>query len=109
MRKQVFLRRGVQESFFLRTDSGNRSERLQWEERVSSAIFETIKALEAAHLHFFIERTRPDTIRLSVTLVGERIEIDIFEDNHLEISRFHGDESIEGGAELLTRILQEQE
>lgn len=74
---------------------------------MSSAVFETIKALEAARLHFFIERTRPDTIRLSVTVVGERIEIDIFEDDHLEISRFRGDELIEGGAELLATILRD--
>jgi hypothetical protein len=72
---------------------------------VPNAVFETIKLLEKAHLHFFIERTRPDSIRLSVTIVGERVEIDIFEDNHLEISRFRGDESVEGGMDLLQRIL----
>jgi hypothetical protein len=76
---------------------------------VSSAIFNTIKAIEEANLHFFIERTRPDTVRLSVSLVGERIEIDIFEDDHLEISRFRGDESIEGGKELLAQILKTQQ
>lgn len=76
---------------------------------MSSAIFSTIKAIEDANLHFYIERTRPDTVRLSVTLVGERIEIDIFEDDHLEISRFHGDESIEGGKELLAQILEAQQ
>ncbi|SFK52866.1 hypothetical protein [Methylocapsa palsarum] len=75
---------------------------------MSSAIFDTIKALEAANVHFFIERTRPDTVRLSATFVGERVEIDIFEDNHLEISRFRGDESIEGGKELLMRILENE-
>jgi hypothetical protein len=72
---------------------------------MSSAIFDTIKALEKARLHFYIERTSPDTVRLNVTLVGERIEIDIFEDDHIEISRFRGDESIEGGEELLAQIL----
>ena len=72
---------------------------------MSSVIFNTIKALEKAHLHFYIERTRPDALRLNVTLVGERIEIEIFEDEHLEISRFRGDESIEGGEELLGQIL----
>ena len=39
---------------------------------MSSAVFETIKALEAARLHFFIMRTRPDALTLSVTIVGER-------------------------------------
>lgn len=72
---------------------------------MSSAIFETIKMLENAQLHFFIERTRPDSIRLNVTMVGERVEIDVFEDNHLEVSRFRGDESVEGGRDLLLRLL----
>jgi hypothetical protein len=73
---------------------------------MSSAIFETIRLLESARLHFFVERTRPDSIRLSVTMVGERIEIDIFEDNHLEISRFRGDERVEGGKDLLLELLK---
>jgi hypothetical protein len=71
-----------------------------------SAVFETMRLLEDARLHFFIERTRPDAIRLSVTMVGERMEIDIFEDDHLEISRFRGDESIEGGKDLLLQLLK---
>jgi hypothetical protein len=75
---------------------------------MSSAVFDTIRLLEGARLHFFIERTRPDAIRLSVTMVGERVEIDIFEDNHLEISRFRGDESVEGGQELLLRLLRSE-
>ena len=47
---------------------------------MASAVFKTMRMLEEARLHFFIERTRPDSIRLSVTLVGERVEIDVFED-----------------------------
>jgi hypothetical protein len=73
---------------------------------MSSAVFDTIRLLEKAELHFFIERTRPDSIRLSVTMVGERAEIDIFEDNHLEISRFRGDESVVGGMEVLLKLLK---
>ena len=38
-------------------------------------------------------------------IVGERIEIDIFEDDHIEISRFRGDEGIEGGRDLLLQIV----
>ncbi len=73
---------------------------------MSSAIFQTIRLLEAAGLHFYIERTRSDTIRLNVTMIGERMEIEIFEDDHLEISRFHGDEAVEGGKELLQLLLR---
>jgi len=73
---------------------------------MSSAVFDTIRLLENAGLHFFIERTRPDSTRLSVTTVGERVEIDIFEDDHLEISRFRGDESVVGGKEVLLKLLK---
>jgi hypothetical protein len=76
---------------------------------MSSAVFATIKALEAAHVHFFIERTRPDTITLTATFVGERMEIDIFEDDHIEISRFRGDESIEGDEKLLAQVLRDEQ
>jgi hypothetical protein len=72
---------------------------------MASAVFKTIRMLEEARLHFFIERTRPDAIRLSVTMVGDRVEIDVFEDDHLEISRFLGDEKVEGGMELLVKML----
>jgi len=73
---------------------------------MASAVFKTIRMLEEARLHFFIERTRPDAIRLSVTMVGERVEIDVFEDDHLEISRFLGDERVEGDMELLVKMLK---
>jgi hypothetical protein len=73
---------------------------------MASAVFKTMKLLEEARLHFFIERTRPDSIRLSVTMVGQRVEIDIFEDDHVEISRFFGDERVEGGIELLVQLLK---
>jgi hypothetical protein len=73
---------------------------------MSSALFETIQLLEGAGLHFLIQRTRPDSIRLYVTLVGERLEIDIFEDDHLELCRFRGDEKVEGGKDLLLRLLE---
>ena len=75
---------------------------------MSNAVFETMKLLEEAHLHFSIMRTRPDAITLSVTFVGARVEICVFEDDHLEISRFHGDESVEGGTELLKRLIASQ-
>jgi hypothetical protein len=52
-------------------------------------------------LHFYIKWTRPDTVRVNVTLVGERFEIDHIEDGHLEISHFRGDEPVEGGEEPL--------
>jgi hypothetical protein len=73
---------------------------------MSTAIFKIVKALEHAGLHFYLERTRPDTIRISATLVGERWEIDVFEDDHVEVSRFLGNEAVEGGIDFLLHRLE---
>jgi hypothetical protein len=73
---------------------------------MSSALFETVKLLERARIHYSLQRTRPDTICVSATFVGERVEIDVFEDNHIEISRFYGTEAIEGEMELLLQLIK---
>ena len=76
-----------------------------------SPLFKIIKSLEGARVHFYIERTRQDSVSLNITIPGERIEIDIFEDDHIEISRFRGDESVEsldmgdGKEELLVKFI----
>lgn len=71
-----------------------------------SAVFRTIRMIEDARLHYRIERSRPDSIRLLVTMVGQRLEIDIFEDDHIEVCRFQGDESVEGDWDLLKMLLK---
>ena len=73
-----------------------------------ATIFQVLNMLDTAHLHYFMRRCRPDTITLMVTFVGERVEIDVFDDDHVEISRFRGDESIEGGMELLKELIQRE-
>jgi hypothetical protein len=74
-----------------------------------SVVFEVCRMLEAANVHFFIEReSGTDAIRLTATFVGERVEIEIFEDDHVEISRFRGDEGIEGGMELLNELIKRE-
>ncbi|OXJ15497.1 hypothetical protein CFB39_28610 [Burkholderia sp. AU6039] len=54
---------------------------------------------------YALSRHRPDTILVSVTVVGQRIEIDVFDDGHMEVSRFVGNEDVEGGVELIDAIL----
>ncbi len=41
------------------------------------------------------------------TLVGERIEIDVFEDGHVEYGRFRGSEDVEDDMPSLERLLGE--
>ncbi|EUB97007.1 hypothetical protein PMI07_000583 [Rhizobium sp. CF080] len=63
---------------------------------MTSPLFKILRRLDEAHIHYFIERHRDDTIDITATIVGQRIEISVFEDDHVEISRFVGHEEIEG-------------
>ncbi len=44
---------------------------------------------------------------VAVTAVGERLEIDVFEDGHVEFSRFRGDEGVESDAGRLDQIVRQ--
>ena len=70
-------------------------------------LYELLQKLEAAKIHFTLGRHRPDTILVTLTLVGERVEIDVFDDGHMEVARFPGSENIVGGSELVERLIDE--
>jgi len=72
---------------------------------MSHPLFNLLLQLEAAKIHFILGRYRDDTITVSMTLVGERVEVDVSEDGHMEISRFVGNEDIIGGEELIKEII----
>lgn len=72
---------------------------------MSHPLYELISKLELARIHFTLGRYRPDSLLIALTLVGERVEVDVFEDGHMEVSRFKGNEDIEGGAELLDALI----
>jgi hypothetical protein len=75
---------------------------------MSHALYELVAALEHAGVHFTLQRHRPDTILVTITLVGERVEVDVFEDGHMEVSRFKGDESIVGDAKLVYELINDE-
>jgi hypothetical protein len=72
-------------------------------------LFDLLRRLEAAKIHFTLGRYRDDTILVSMTLVGERVEVDVFEDGHMEVSRFPGKEDIVGGAELVNELIEKNQ
>jgi hypothetical protein len=69
-------------------------------------LFALLSKLESARIHFTVSRHRPDSILVSLTLVGERVEIDVFDDWHMEVSQFRGAEDIVGGAQLVDAIIR---
>jgi hypothetical protein len=46
---------------------------------------------------------------ITLTLVGERLEIDVFEDGHIEYSRFIGNEDVLNDLDVLNRLITEGE
>ncbi|MDE8762610.1 hypothetical protein PZB21_25915 [Rhizobium sp. CBK13] len=72
-----------------------------------SKIFKVLKRLDEAKVHYFIGRYRPDTIDITATVVGERVEITVFEDDHVEVSRFVGNEDVLDES-VLDEILQRE-
>lgn len=69
------------------------------------SIFDVLKTLEGAKISFRLARDRPDTIRVDATLYGLRLEIECFDDNHVEVSTFRGTEDIDGEYDYLLKIL----
>ncbi len=70
-------------------------------------LYDLLSKLEAAQIHFTLGRNRPDSILVTLTLAGERVEVDVFGDGHMEVSRFVGNEDVVGGVELVSRIISD--
>ena len=68
-------------------------------------LFGLLLALDAVPVHYTLARDRPDTIRVNITLAGERVEVDVFDDGHMEVSRFVGSEDVVGDAALVEKII----
>jgi hypothetical protein len=62
--------------------------------------------LDKERLSYQLARYQPGAITVIVTLVGERVEISVFEDGHIEYSSFKGDESVESDADAISRLYE---
>ncbi|GEM_PF-1457280 len=75
---------------------------------MTHSIYKLPRRLEDDHVHYTLSRHRDDSIMITATFVGERIEIDVFEDGHMEISRFLGREDVLGDETLVYDILDKK-
>jgi hypothetical protein len=76
---------------------------------MTHSLFKLLRRLDAANYHYFISRHRPETVLVTVIFIGERVEVDVFEDGHMEVSRFPGSEKILGGEDLIFDLIKENE
>ena len=70
-------------------------------------LYDILEELDLAKIHYQLARYRKDTVRICVTVVGARIEIEVFNTGSIETSIFKGDESIESGIEVVNKIIND--
>lgn len=74
---------------------------------MSHELYRMIALLEDAKIHFRLDRHRDDSIMITATIVGQRIEIDVFEDGHVEYSLFRGNEDVEDNVPALEALIRD--
>lgn len=74
-----------------------------------SPLHRLLQKLDAGKWHYTLGRHRPDSVLVTVTFVGERVEIDVFDDGHMEVSRFKGNEDILGGEDYILDLIAQKE
>lgn len=73
---------------------------------MSHELYRMIRLLDEAKVHYRLDRHRDDSIMITATMVGERTEIDVFEDGHVEYSRFRGNEDVEEDVPALHALIR---
>ncbi len=68
-------------------------------------LYQILAELDSAKIYYQLERTRDNSIMICVTIVGARIEIEVFNDGTIETSEFRGDESLINGREFVNKII----
>ena len=74
---------------------------------MTTVLFDLLEKLDAAKIHYTLSRNRPDTILVSIAIVGIRVEVDVFRDGHSEACVFKGSEGEAEDAGILERIIRE--
>ena len=75
---------------------------------MSHPLYELLEKLDNAKFYYTLSRNRHDAVLVSIVLVGERIEVDVFDYGHMEVSRYLGTEDVLGGTELIYDIINKR-
>jgi len=71
-----------------------------------SDILAFLNLLDQRHILYRIDHRRPDSIMVSYTHVGVRVELDFFSD-HIEYSLFEGDESVLDDQDVIFKLIED--
>jgi hypothetical protein len=70
-------------------------------------LYEILEELDNAKIYYKLERTRENSVMICATVVGARVEIEIFNDGHFESSIFKGNEGVFSGKEFVEKIIND--
>jgi hypothetical protein len=70
-----------------------------------AGLLEFLAFLRSKKIIFNLEQDRDDSIMVSFTMVGVRVEVDFFVD-HIEFSYFTGDEGVERDVAALMKLIE---
>ena len=68
-------------------------------------LYRTMDKLKKAKLHFSLSTHRDDVVTISVVVPGERIEVDVFGDERVDIARFRGSELESTDPDFIDQII----
>lgn len=72
-------------------------------------LYALLNRLDLDGVRYVLSRNRGDTLTVTVAFVGERLEIEVFEDGHMEYSRFMGTEDVLGDEKGLGELLDRKQ
>jgi hypothetical protein len=72
------------------------------------ALFQLLSRLDETKYAYTLSHHRADAIMVTISFIGERVEIEVFDDGHMEVSRFLGTEDILGGRELIFDMIEKK-
>ncbi|WP_175747554.1 hypothetical protein [Burkholderia pyrrocinia] len=69
-------------------------------------LLDLLDRLDTAKIHYTLSRNRSDSVLVSITVVGMRVEADPFRDGHIEVCKFTGSEEPSDADDLLDQIIR---
>ena len=76
---------------------------------VFGRLVDLLNRLDAAHLHYRLEHTRPDSIMIDVAVPGWRWEIEFMADGSLDIERYQSVSGVESNPELIETLFRDND
>ncbi len=76
--------------------------------QISANVFDILEELKRTNTYFYLISTIPYAITICIAFPGQRIEIDVYDDGHIEIAQFAGEEIADMNLnDLLTLIAED--